>query len=465
MTEPTKRKGEAARGFLRALTADLIGGPVDLAEQVVNLGLAGYGAAGHKLGLLRADEMPRLLEGSPGTSDWFAKGTPLEDQGAPAYQMGRIAPSAVGLLAMNLNQAGAPSRALKSIESQRGALRVGGDPYLIPAHQSQGRTLLGKTLADTPLRELYSPSIAITDYRNRRQPLIEGFGGAGGNVWLIPRIGAFSPAVGPTTLFNRDAFTARWRQFPAARSLPFTAVPGMDPREPQAAARLVDKGLLSLEQSPWGQGKKPEWETILRTPGSRGREGPFLTGLTGSHAAAVALSPRFQSFAHYENSPMGAGLLRLKGESGDIAEKPFQNIGRIIETYRGGWPYTLSGDKWLNEVRETMNVASPADRAALYRYLDQLKKTVPSEYGELKVRGPVQISPENFAGFLTADVDPSLAFKASQIWGLDVVDVSGLPRKEAAWIALQLQHSAPLKKGGEKSLSEGFLRIPRKDGS
>lgn len=462
MTEPTKRKGEAARGLLRALTADLIGGPVDLAEQVVNLGLAGYGAAGHKLGLLRADEMPRLLEGSPGTSDWFAKGTPLEDQGAPAYQMGRIAPAAVGLLAMNLNPAGVPSRALKSIELQRGALRIGGNPYLIPAHQSSGRTLLGQTLADTPRRELYSPSLAITDYRNPRQPLIGGFGGAGGNVWLIPRIGAFSPAVGPTTLFNRDAFTARWNQFPAAPSQFFRVVPSMDSMESRAAARLVDKGLLSLEQSPWGQRKNPVWETILRTPGSRGREGPSLTG---SHAAAVALSPRFQSFAHYENSPMGAGLLRLGGEPGDIAEKPFQNIGRIIETYRGGWPYTLSGDKWLNEVRETMKVASSADRASLQRLLAQLRKTVPSDYGELKVRGPVQISPENFAGFLAADVDPSLAFKASQVWGLDFVDVSRMPRKDVAWTALQLQHAAPPKKGGEKALPSGLLRLPRKDGS
>lgn len=462
MTEPTKRKGEAARGFLRALTADLIGGPVDLAEQVVNLGLAGYGAAGHKLGLLRADEMPRLLEGSPGTSDWFAKGTPLEDQGAPAYQMGRIAPSAVGLLAMNLNPAGVPYRVPKSLVSQLGALRVGGDPYLIPAHQSSGRELLGKTLADTPPREIYSPSLAITDYRNPRQPIVGGFGGAGGNVWLIPRTGAFSPAVGPTTLFNRDAFTARWRQFPAASPPVISLDPSVDWRRAEIIARLVDRGLLPISKGPWGVDENPAWRRILETPGSRNREG---VPLTGSHAAAVALSPRFQSFAHYENSPMGAGLLRLKGEPEEIAKKPFQNIGRIIETYRGGWPYNLSGNKWLNEVRETMKVASPADRAALYRYLDQLKKTVPSDYGELKVRGPVQISPENFAGFLAADVDPSLAFKASQVWGLDFVDVSRMPRKDVAWTALQLQEAAPPKKGGEKAFGKGLLRIPRKDGS
>lgn len=92
------------RGLLRGLTSDVVGGPADIAEQLANLGLAGYGYAGHKLGLLDASEMPKLLEASPGTSEWFARLAKNPDSGAPEYTAGRFVPAAVGLA-----RAGAPA--------------------------------------------------------------------------------------------------------------------------------------------------------------------------------------------------------------------------------------------------------------------------------------------------------------------------------------------------------------------
>jgi len=87
------------KGAGRGFTADLVGGPMDLATQGANLLIGAGGYLGHKSGLLKTDQLPNLLEPKnvPGTSDWFARGTPLEDNGSDAYTRGRFVPTILGL--------------------------------------------------------------------------------------------------------------------------------------------------------------------------------------------------------------------------------------------------------------------------------------------------------------------------------------------------------------------------------
>lgn len=195
------------RGLLRGLTSDVVGGPADIAEQIVNLGLAGVGFAGNKLGLLKPEQMPKLLEGSPGTSEWFAKLAGNQGQGG-AYDAGRVIPAVAGLA-----KAAAPSVAnavgkgltlSRGKQAQRGAIRAGGDPELFMQH-SLDATAMEKLLTPNGSLELYSPSIAIT----RGNKLFQDFGG----VTLIPKVGAFDPATSPSTLFNRDAYTPRYGDY------------------------------------------------------------------------------------------------------------------------------------------------------------------------------------------------------------------------------------------------------------
>lgn len=195
------------KGIARGLGPDVVGGPVDLAEMVTNLGRAGYGYAGHKLGLLTPEQMPQPLSASPGTSEWWAQKVNVPETGSGAYSAGRMAPLLGGLARMA--GVGGPGKvAPASPQAQKGAIRVGGDPELMPAHQT-GIAPLTQLLGEHKgVIELTSPSIAIT-----RGHLNNDFEGPGGSIHLIPRVGAFDPAAYNTTLFNRDAYTSRHQNF------------------------------------------------------------------------------------------------------------------------------------------------------------------------------------------------------------------------------------------------------------
>lgn len=210
------------RGLARGLGPDLLGGPVDLARDGLNLGIAGAGYAGHKLGLLK-EPLPLIEPGAVGDSDWWAKLTNVSDDGSGQYTAGRLTPLAtVGVKAAGegakrlvnaMVSRSAPSRSgpLPSAKSQEGAIRVGGREDLFASHD----TKLEK-LASTQNRagtvELTAPSFAVT-----REGVPANFSGGGtGSIQLIPKVGAFDPATSASTLFNRDAYTARWHQFPSS---------------------------------------------------------------------------------------------------------------------------------------------------------------------------------------------------------------------------------------------------------
>jgi hypothetical protein len=71
--DPGKAGKALLTGLLKGSTVNLAGMPVDAAVNVYNLGKAGVGYAGSKLGL-PADALPELTEKSdvPGSSDWLA---------------------------------------------------------------------------------------------------------------------------------------------------------------------------------------------------------------------------------------------------------------------------------------------------------------------------------------------------------------------------------------------------------
>lgn len=222
MDEKTKASEQAAlasylRGLARGLGPDLLGGPVDLARDALNLGIAGVGYAGHKAGLLK-EPLPLIEPGAVGDSDWWAKLTNVSDDGTGQYTAGRLTPlgvsaaGAAGQGAKRLVNAmasrPAPSRSgpPATLKAQEGALYPGGRKDLIASHSTTTEGLSG-ALGTGKTVELHSPSFAVT---NRYIPA--SFSRSDDSIQLIPREGAFDPATYSSTLLNRDAYTPRWSQ-------------------------------------------------------------------------------------------------------------------------------------------------------------------------------------------------------------------------------------------------------------
>lgn len=204
-------------GLARAIGPDNLGMPVDSMAQALNLGLAGMGYAGHKLGVLK-EPLP-LIEKPVGGSDWIAEKLGNPDDGSGAYAAGRITPLLVsgikggGMAATRaFDTAITKGPAAMSKAAQRGAIRVSRgpgdnpDPTLLLS-TSLNQELIPQLMTKGGNAELYSPSLGI-----KRGGMMSEFG----DLTLIPRLGAFDPATSPSTLFNRDAYTARWRDFEGA---------------------------------------------------------------------------------------------------------------------------------------------------------------------------------------------------------------------------------------------------------
>lgn len=223
MPEPTAGEASALASYLRGLARgvgpDLLGGPVDLARDVLNLGIAGAGYAGHKTGLLK-EPLPLIEPGAVGDSDWWANKTNVSDDGTGAYTAGRLttlaplAAKAAGeggkRLVNALVSRTAPSRSgpIAGPKSQVGAIRVGGREDLMPSHSTSLNSLEGAMGRGKGPIELSNPSIGIT-----QNSVLNKFADGKDSVELIPRVGAFDPATAASTLLNRDAFTPRYMQF------------------------------------------------------------------------------------------------------------------------------------------------------------------------------------------------------------------------------------------------------------
>lgn len=243
-------------GLARGLGPDTIGAPVDAAEQFINLLIAGGGYAAHKAGLVKTP--PELLRESPGTSDWWARKLGTPDDGSAAYTAGRLTPLAVGLAkpaaqgVKKVLDAGLAGPKAGGRAAQRGAIRVSRgpgdnpDPELVLSH-GMPEQYLPDIVTKSGTAELYSPSFGI-----KRGQVMNDFG----DLQLIPRLGAFDPATSNSTLFNRDAYTSRHRDFPGS-----IAKEALKPKETAlryAGANNPDVAKMFLSDA--FQGKEVTWQ-------------------------------------------------------------------------------------------------------------------------------------------------------------------------------------------------------------
>lgn len=281
-----------------------------------------------------------------------------------------------------------------------GMLRVGGRPDLIATHST---TDLGDLIRESKRRnmgvaELYSPSLAVT-----KDKVQSNFG----NTILVPRVGAFDPKTHTSTLFNRDAYTPRYKDFPGSAVQPhpqgyLDVSDGLkaDPLRRDAkygrgptsnpGARLDDRFLVDDPQG------------FKMTEGAgHGNVGLGASELLSpQHADAIQASPAFRSFAAYEKSKAGAGTLRTFTPPGGLSEQ-YYNEFLNSPTGQKLWDL-LDSPAFIQPRKGLMNHLDELDPTDLKAYGEYVRKMreLPSEYGELKVSGPVPITKEHWAGVL-----------------------------------------------------------------
>lgn len=291
--------------------------------------------------------------------------------------------------------------------AQRGAIRVGGDPSLMPSHNTSIDSL-ANTISGNGTIELYSPSIGI-----KRGSLMHGFSSGRDGVNLIPRVGAYDPQNSVSSLFNRDVYSPRWEDYPGSIA--------RDTKPGGHSARLEDRfnDLNQPEKLKAAEGSTPWHEDTLQR---------VLDALDGNYQQAVAItdSPAFRSFAQYEKSPLGAGLLKpdnsvnhaaagLKARREAFESLPDLSNGEkhaVMLEATNGFPETTAKRRILEALSEgaepelAQSYAENADGllSAGHKLRQAYRKT-PSEYAELKVHGPTPVNAENWAG---AVVDPML---------------------------------------------------------
>jgi len=289
-----------------------------------------------------------------------------------------------------------------------GILRPGGVKGLIPSHAMR-LPAYPEQVKNIP-REFTSPSIAIT--KGHLNPHFEDQNAL--TAQFIPKQGAFDPAAYPSTLFNRDAYTPRANQYLSGKE----RMPA-DGLEWLAERRLHDRGLAPRPGF-------PNWAERRASAHGEGKHFPVDDGgISGSHMLSIDASPHFRSFKEYENSKRGAKLLtgtpdnsapydvgyqlnhhmaRLRADfkQGPLSDavkrlmdSPGEGTGRFAEIARLQDTAKLSDKQFLEQMAQGHFGDDLSDRAMWL--MKELRK-VPSSYAELKVHGPVQMSPEHWAG-------------------------------------------------------------------
>lgn len=392
--------------------------------------------------------------------------------------------------------------------AQRGVIRrsvgAGDEPQqdLILSH-SLRQDVLPELARETGSMELYSPSLGV-----KRGQVMTEFG----DLALIPRVGAFDPAISPAVMTNRDAYTTRFDGFPgtigknalqptdsplkyevrdntkaALRALtnpemmrwqgvPLTEVRELQPLlvefravselyGPEKAMDLLlnmDTGHFSYDafrgmgqlgnmifhnsadpvrqrtppdlryHAKWRahdrlfHGQRPE-DLRLNEGGSFGV--PSQSTGSVAHDISVETSPVFRDFRSYERSPLGAGLLSPPDRYG--MQNVYQN--KVLDAAYGdnfGWlgrkaqveaaALARKGPQAFMEALKSRNdetkYLADAYEANNLSLADMLKngpqllphawkarralQHTPSDYAEVKVLGPVQVTPDSFAGVI-----------------------------------------------------------------
>lgn len=265
-----------------------------------------------------------------------------------------------------------------------GSLRAGGMADIIATHSSDLYKFLGK--GNAPLKELYSPSFAVS---KGHIPTL--FQQDPEHIILVPRAGALDPALAHSSLFNRDAYTPRWRDYDG-QSVD-QLVLGMDKPALKEMARLRLGDKFDFPDPRIGQYKADPVEAQQ-----------WLDMVEPSQAAAIIESPAFRSFGQYEASRAGAKTL-LSNENLQPMnsymqrfENAFNPIAKKVSEAAGIPEY--SGQAWIEaKAMRNQGMLTP-DEANTMNYLQKMAREAPSYYGELKVSGPLQITPDTFAGMI-----------------------------------------------------------------
>ena len=274
------------------------------------------------------------------------------------------------------------------------SLYKGGDPSLMLSHAVDRQRLM--QTGDLP-RELYHLSQGIE--RNN----VGGFTGSNpSGVVLVPHPGQFEPRVSPTAIRARDVYSPRFDQARGARAdtvlnslgeMPESGPAGWEQRlirgdilTEAAQGRLADRFVQSHKGA--GVGAEMTYGASARELPQYGKGAQDL-GITRSGfdvpqdslATALASSPGFTSFKHYEQSPYGARLLDKTQDVPEMSEELFR---RLMHRHGG--------------LQEAQVAASGGDVIA-QQILRNIKK-LPSEYGETKTFGAVGLHLDNFAGII-----------------------------------------------------------------
>jgi len=243
------------------------------------------------------------------------------------------------------------------------AIRKGGDHNLEATHATGGAYNL-IDIHGKPHKELSSPSFAIWNSKHA-----DGVPFAGKDSPLIvPRPGALDPLNHPGELYNRDAYTLRGRDYDTLKGMHY-------PKK-------------RLEQ------RFGEYPVRLK-------EFEGTTGDVG-HDLAIESSPKFGSFKQFERDPRGANLLKTDADTIRGAQDD-QNalIGKLLRDHSRPMPGYLTVGENKDFVRQAAKAGDPDAqeflRSAAY---------MPSEYAELKTKGPLAFTPEKIAG-VALPTDPA----------------------------------------------------------
>lgn len=448
----------ALRGLGRSLSADLLGMPVDAATDVINLLRAGVGYVGHKTGLLKEPLSLIDKKDAVGSSDWFAKGTPLaqkQGESEGSYELGRLAP-AIASLPTAIGAALTPERAAKTVQAlrkapkQAGALYPGGSDDLVAYHGTE----LGH--GDSFPRELVNPSFAIAS-RNPGSAI----NGAYGNNFLVPKPQAIEPRETPTFIKAMDTYTPR--KFAARanelnrdiKSAIYTD-PGTAEAYRQALGQRMSAGddystanEAGLDAARRLYAQNRVTDRSLPPLGGQYMEGMPINNMdpaelvsdvlamrTKPHEVSDLGAPSFGSLKEFAESPLGAG--RLAKIPQDVDETGFAYLtaldklladrGLSSTSAHSANPNKNVDPAWLMENIQTNKgkPLNPAEAQDLAMTLRDLRKSTldnaPTRYAEAKRYGSMGLHGDNFAGLIINDAGPAQIERARAFYAK-----SGLP--------------------------------------
>lgn len=335
--------GSMAKGAMRGVTTDLVGGPVDLSNLVLGL-MSGKGFEG-------------LVKEPVGGSKSIRKaaGQPTED----------TAMEAVGnLLTAVLPNPGAAGHALPALI---GAIMPGGKATLNMSHGSRAGQLR-RALEKSPL--LDSISVGIAD--NNIRPFEVGADSVA--MLLNPASHLFDPATNRLNqLFNRDMYASRARD-----------------RATLAVNRRYPYDYRAMEGQNPGQ--------LYSVHPDRLDTGQDYGNMAGyGQELALAASPSFRSFREFERSNKGAGALTVGAEYSMDTERLIKDVliaANGPDYNYGHAPTDLAGLVTVANTSNSSNLRKLATKA-----LADIQR-VPSNYAELKMGGRLEVSPDTVTAFV-----------------------------------------------------------------